>query len=159
MENPPKVYEWVAKISISPVSGAAGFIPFPWDPKECFGKANLVPVQMEFEGIPYRGDIANMGDGPCIVMLKAIRAQLGKKDGDTVAIRLWHDTEPRIVVAPTDLAKAFETSPAAQEAWNRFSPSRRKEYVQWIESAKRAETRTDRVTKAVVLIAEGKKLK
>ena len=44
-----------------------------------------------FDGIPYDGSIVNMGvkneDGSdCYIlgMLKAIRAQLGKGDGDTV---------------------------------------------------------------------------
>jgi hypothetical protein len=159
MEDPKKIYEWTALIGGGTGDGSGAFIPFPWDLKTSFGKGNLVPAWMEFDGEPYRGIIANMGSGPCIVLVKAIRQKIGKNGGDTVAIRLWLDTEPRIVEAPDDLKASFETNPLATEAWEKFSPSRRKEYVQWIESAKRAETRTDRVTKATALIAEGKKLK
>ena len=55
-----------------------------------FGKGR-VKVHTTFDGIPYDGSIVNMGvkneDGSvCYIlgMMKAIRAQLGKGDGDTV---------------------------------------------------------------------------
>ena len=63
---------------------------FPWNIREEFGKGR-VKVRATFDGIPYDGSIVNMGvknkDGSvCYIlgMLKAIRAQLGKGDGDTV---------------------------------------------------------------------------
>ena len=62
----------------------------PWNIREEFGKGR-VKVHATFDGIPYDGSIVNMGvkneDGSvCYIlgMLKAIRAQLGKGDGDTV---------------------------------------------------------------------------
>ena len=63
---------------------------FPWNIREEFGKGR-VKVRAAFDGIPYDGSIVNMGvknkDGSvCYIlgMRKAIRAQLGKGDGDTV---------------------------------------------------------------------------
>lgn len=63
---------------------------FPWNIREEFGKGR-VKVRATFDGIPYDGSIVNMGvrnkDGSvCYIlgMRKAIRAQLGKGDGDTV---------------------------------------------------------------------------
>jgi hypothetical protein len=159
MEPATRIYEWEARIAGGVGDGSGAFVGFPWDLRECFGKANLVPVQVEFDGIPYRGSIANMGTGPCIGLLKDIRAKLGKQHGDTVKVRLWLDTEPRVVEAPEDLAAALTGTPAAQAVWDKLSTSHRREYAKWIEEAKKAETRSSRVAKALALLQEGKKLK
>lgn len=153
------VYEWQAVLVGGTGDGSGAFIAFPWDPKQCFGKANLVPVHVEFDGEPYRGSIANMGSGPCLVVLKAIRDKIGKQAGDTVSVRLWLDTEPRLVEPTPDLAKALGGEPGAQAAWDKLSTSHRRKYVRWIEDAKRDETRASRVAKAVVLLTEGRPLK
>src|SRR6185369_3965262 len=115
-----RIFEWDGIISGGVGDGSGAFVGFPWDTKECFGKSNLVPVRVEFDGHPYRGSIANMGSGPCIGMLKEIRAKLGKSHGDTVKVRLWLDTEPRVVEAPDQLAAAMKSAPAAQAVWDKL---------------------------------------
>ncbi|MBM4379219.1 MAG: DUF1905 domain-containing protein [Deltaproteobacteria bacterium] len=46
----------------SDASGAACFVNFPWDLKETYGKGNLVPVQVLWNGrVPYRDSLARMG--------------------------------------------------------------------------------------------------
>ena len=84
-----KQYEYDAVIRELPEKGGA-YVVFPWNIREEFGKGR-VKVHATFDGIPYDGSIVNMGvkneDGSvCYIlgMLKAIRAQLGKGDGDTV---------------------------------------------------------------------------
>lgn len=84
-----KTYEYDAVIHELPEKGGA-YVVFPWNIREEFGKGR-VKVRATFDGIPYDGSIVNMGvrnkDGSvCYIlgMRKAIRAQLGKGDGDTV---------------------------------------------------------------------------
>ena len=60
------------------------------------------------------------------------------------------------VVVPKDLAAALKKNRKAREAFEAFSPSHRREYIEWIESAKREETRTRRLETALAQIAEGK---
>jgi uncharacterized protein YdeI (YjbR/CyaY-like superfamily) len=57
---------------------------------------------------------------------------------------------------PEDLLAALETSPAAMEHFEKFSPSKRKDYVEWITEAKSGATRKKRLDTAVEWIAEGK---
>jgi len=59
---------------------------------------------------------------------------------------------------PGDLARALARNAGARAAFDAFSPSARREYVEWIEEAKREETRAKRVATAVAQLAEGKKL-
>jgi Bacteriocin-protection, YdeI or OmpD-Associated len=61
------------------------------------------------------------------------------------------------IAPPEDLAQALAKSDAARALWATMAPSHRKEYVGWIEEAKRADTRARRVDKAVEMMAAGVK--
>ena len=68
------------------------YVIFPWDIRKAFGKGR-VKVHAEFDGIPYDGSIVNMGvkdsqGNVCYIIgvLKSIREQLKKRDGDSVHI-------------------------------------------------------------------------
>ncbi len=67
-------------------------------------------------------------------------------------------TAPKIVVVPEDFAAAMEKNPAAKMVFEKYAYTHRKEYVQWIEEAKRAETRTRRIEKALEMLVVEKKL-
>jgi uncharacterized protein YdeI (YjbR/CyaY-like superfamily) len=58
--------------------------------------------------------------------------------------------------APPDLNRALAKSKKAATAFAAFSPICRREYIEWIADAKRAETREQRIATAVTWIAEGK---
>ena len=82
-----RIYQYKAVIHTIPQKGGA-YIEFPYDIRKEFGKGK-VKVHVTFDGIAYDGSIVNMGvkntDGSiCYIigMLKAIREQLGKSEGD-----------------------------------------------------------------------------
>jgi uncharacterized protein YdeI (YjbR/CyaY-like superfamily) len=60
------------------------------------------------------------------------------------------------LAVPADLVKALKGSARARATFEKFPPSHRREYVQWITDAKREETRRKRVATAVAQMAEGK---
>ncbi len=57
---------------------------------------------------------------------------------------------------PADLLTVLKKTKGAKAIFDGFSPSCRREYVEWITEAKRAQTRERRVAQAVEWIAEGK---
>lgn len=57
---------------------------------------------------------------------------------------------------PADLAAALAANASAQAHFARFAPSQQREYTEWLEEAKRPETRSKRLAQAVEWIAEGK---
>lgn len=57
---------------------------------------------------------------------------------------------------PADLAAAIKANAKAAATWAAFSPSHKREYVEWVVEAKQAETRQRRIAQAVGWIAEGK---
>jgi uncharacterized protein YdeI (YjbR/CyaY-like superfamily) len=60
------------------------------------------------------------------------------------------------LVVPDDLAAALAKSKTTRAAFDAFSPSQRREYVEWITEAKSDATRTKRMAQALEWIAEGK---
>jgi uncharacterized protein YdeI (YjbR/CyaY-like superfamily) len=81
-------------------------------------------------------------------VLKAIREQLGKGPGDDVVVTLTRDDAPRTVTVPDDLAAALEAA-ERRAAFDALSYSHQREYVEWIDEAKRADTRARRISEAV----------
>jgi Bacteriocin-protection, YdeI or OmpD-Associated/Domain of unknown function (DUF1905) len=154
----PGTISFTATVEQGDDEGEAAWIVFPHDLKATYGIGNLVPVIATFDGIEYRGSIAKMGPEPLLLIRKDVRAQLGKAKGDTVEVKVTLDTSKREVEVPEDLERALEGNPKSKAGFDGMSYSRRREYVQWIESAKRAKTRESRVAKAVKMVAEGKKL-
>jgi uncharacterized protein YdeI (YjbR/CyaY-like superfamily) len=60
------------------------------------------------------------------------------------------------VETPVELSAALKKNRAAGKAFAAFSPSCKREYVEWVADAKRPETRERRIVQAVEWIAEGK---
>lgn len=57
---------------------------------------------------------------------------------------------------PAELAASLKKNKAAAKIFAEFSPSCKREYIDWIVEAKRPETKEKRVTQAVEWIADGK---
>lgn len=84
-----------------------------------------------------------------MVIDAGMRAAANLSHGQVIAASLVPDREPRSVEIPADLAAALAAAPEAQAAFNRLALSHRREYVQWIEEAKRPETRTRRIAETL----------
>lgn len=145
-----------AEIHANAVGGCWVIVPF--DVEEVFG-AKRVKVQVTFDGRPhppYRGSLVRMGEPHHILLMrKEIREQIGKAPGDTVRVVVWKDVEPRTVTVPTDLAEALSADHDARAAFDALSYTHRKEYVQWVEEAKRADTRDRRIVRTVEMVKAG----
>lgn len=69
------------------------------------------------------------------------------------------DTEPRVIEAPVDLKKLFKTEKEAKLFFEKLAYAHQREYVIWINEAKRDETRQARITKTIEMLRKGKKTK
>jgi len=121
------------------------------------GDRARIPVVGTADGQPIRTSAAPMGGVHLFPFNKQMQKATGKGVGDTVTFAIERDEQPRTVKAPADLTKALAKHAAAKKAFAALSYSHKKEYVQWIEEAKREDTRARRIEKAVAMIAEGKR--
>lgn len=137
----------------------AAFVEFPFSTEEIFGKKGQVKIKAVFDDkVEYRGSLAKMKSECHILGLtQEIRKQLGKSFGDEVSISLTEDKEERIVEIAEDIVLLFNENSDAKELFDKMSYTHRKEYIRWIEEAKKPETRENRKVKMIRMILDGKK--
>jgi uncharacterized protein YdeI (YjbR/CyaY-like superfamily) len=68
----------------------------------------------------------------------------------------YTDAKTKTVILPQDFETALKQKTKAGEFYNALSFTNRKEYVIWIVSARREETRKDRIEKAIQKLVSGK---
>lgn len=142
------VQEFSAVIQDAGGNGGA-FVIVPFDVEQVFGVKRLKALAT-IDGVPYRGSVVRMGGSEhMLLILKEIRRQIGKGPGDEVTITLQEDTAPRRVELAEDVAAALAAQPGAAAAFAQLAYTHQREYVQWIEEAKRADTRARRISRMV----------
>lgn len=137
----------------------AAYVEFPFLVQELFGKKGQVKIKAVFDGkVEYRGSLSKMkSDCHILGLTQDIRKQLGKSFGDEVEVELWEDLEERKVSIPEDVHQLFNSNEEAQQIFEKLSYTHQKEYIRWIEDAKKQETRDQRKEKMMRMLREGKK--
>jgi len=105
----------------------------------------------------YRTTIASMGGRFLVPLSAENRAAADVAAGDEVEVRIEADTSPREVAVPADLAVALAADQQARAFFETLAPSHRKEWVRWIDEAKRAQTRTSRLSATIDALRTGKR--
>ena len=125
------------------------YIEIPFDVEKVYG-AKRVKVKATFDGIEYRGSIVRMGLSCYMIgITKALRTKIGKQPGDTVEVTVEKDEEERVVELPEDFKSMIEKDSEVNEFWKALSFSMQKKYSTWITSAKKEETRKNRMEEAL----------
>ncbi len=98
-----------------------------------------------------------MGNGKLFLPVKSeIRRKIKKDEGDLVHIILYPDNEPLEV--PEEMLICLQDEPQALTFFNSLSESEQKFYIEWVYSAKKEETKIDRLAKAINRLMQGLKL-
>ncbi|MDX6357828.1 MAG: hypothetical protein QOH37_882 [Nocardioidaceae bacterium] len=130
-------------------------IPVPDDVVAALGGGNRPPVTITVNGYTYRTTAVRMGGRFLVPLSAEHREAAGLTAGETIAVDIELDTAPREVALPTDLASALDD--AARTAYDALSYTHRKEWVRWVEEARKPETRATRIEKTVAGLRAGKK--
>ncbi len=69
----------------------------------------------------------------------------------------YADSKTKTIILPEDLAKAFKKNTSARKVFDALAFSHRREYVEWIVTAKREETRLTRIEGTIEKLLAGKK--
>jgi bifunctional DNA-binding transcriptional regulator/antitoxin component of YhaV-PrlF toxin-antitoxin module len=131
-------------------------LPIPAEAVATFDSGKRPKVKVSFNGYSYRSTVAAFGDVFMLPLSKEHRDAAGVKAGDEVEVTLELDTEPRIVKVPDDLAAALEEG-GVTAVFAALAPSKRKEHVRQVTSAKAEETRQRRIAKIVATLNEALK--
>jgi hypothetical protein len=132
-------------------------IEVPEDVVAALGSGSRPAVTVTVGGHSYRTTVARMGGRFLVPLSAENRTAAGVAAGDEVDVGIEPDTAPREVEVPADLADALAHDDAARVTFDGLSFTHRKEWVRWVEEAKKAETRATRLAKTVESLREGKR--
>ncbi|WP_276131835.1 YdeI/OmpD-associated family protein [Polluticoccus soli] len=101
--------------------------------------------------------LAPMSGGGLFLPVKAeVRKKIKKEAGDKVHIILYPDTD--VLEIPAELELCLHDEPKALAFFNKLSESQRKYYINWIYSAKKEETRVNRLAQTISRLQQGLKM-
>jgi Bacteriocin-protection, YdeI or OmpD-Associated/Domain of unknown function (DUF1905) len=132
-------------------------IEVPQDVVAALGTGKRPPVRVSIGGHTYRTTVARMGGRFLVPLSAENRTAAGVAAGDEVDVDIEPDAEPREVQVPADMAEALARDDVARGNFEAMSFTHRKEWVRWVDEAKKAETRASRLAKTVESLRGGKR--
>jgi uncharacterized protein YdeI (YjbR/CyaY-like superfamily) len=102
------------------------------------------------------GRITSPKDLPSDKVLLAYIKEVKKLNDDGARLPAKYVGEKKEIVIPDYFLKELRKNKSALKSFECFSPSHKREYIEWIVEAKKEETRIKRITKTIELLLEGK---
>jgi hypothetical protein len=89
---------------------------------------------------------------------RKLSAKAGADAGDIVTLEIAPAAKEPEPTIPADLKKALAgTTPKTRAVWSDITPIARRDWIQWMTSAKQPETRARRIKNACSMLAAGKR--
>jgi bifunctional DNA-binding transcriptional regulator/antitoxin component of YhaV-PrlF toxin-antitoxin module len=131
---------------------SATYVLVPASIMKTFAGRIRVPVRMTINGVEHRTTICDMGLGPALGVPGPVRKAAGIERGDRITVSVEEDRDERTVAVPADLRRAMAA--AELKTFDGLAFSHRKEYVLWVEDAKKPETRARRIAQVCEKLRE-----
>lgn len=139
-------------------TGNRFFIRVPFDPNEVWGQKERHYIRGTVNGHMIRGPLTPEGTQFIIPLNPSWRRETDIETGTEVEVTLAPEGAQIATLAP-DIVTALKDAPEALTFFESLATFYRNGYIQWIEAAKRPETRATRIARMVSLLKAGKKQK
>lgn len=135
-----------------PGKGSWTYVEIIEIPKEKRARGGHVRVKGTIDDYEIKGfSLMPMKNGHLFLPVRGeIRKKIGKKAGDYVHLSFYADNEP--IEIPEDLLLCLLDDPIAHEIFKSYSEGKKKMFIDWINSAKRMETKADRIAKTLDML-------
>lgn len=110
-------------------------VDIPGAVSHAFEQTGYIPVRGTLNGWAIRATLVKGGEYR-LFLNGEMRKRAKVEVGDLVEVALELDLEDRAIPMPQALASAFRQTPQAQAAFDRLTPSRRKEILAYLNSLK-----------------------
>jgi len=143
----------------APMEGKGwSFVTMPKSASAQLPARGRVAVEGMVNGFEFRSSAFPDGDGSHNSQVNAVMREGAKVSvGDTAQFSLSPSTDAVKVTVPADLSAALKKSAKAGAQWDAITPKARAEWVSWIASAKKEETRAARTGKTIERLTKGEK--
>ena len=139
-------------------AGSWTFLTLPKSASATLPSRGMTTVDGTINGVSFRATLEPDGQrSHWLKVTPKLREAAGVDAGDVVTLEIApaaEEPEPRV---PADLRKALAAAPKARASWLCLTSVARRDWIHWIASAKRAETRARRVDSACAMLAAGKR--
>lgn len=141
-------------------AGKAGegwtFLVLPKDASEKLPSRSMQSVDGTLNGTVFQTTLEPDGQGSHWMKVDdALRKKAGAKAGDSVKVEMEpvkDEPEPNV---PADIQNALNDNPKALHTWNDITAVARRDWIHWITSGKKAETRPKRIVTAIDKLQKG----
>ncbi|MBN6152761.1 DUF1905 domain-containing protein [Xanthomonas sp. AmX2] len=134
------------------------FLVLPGEASAKLPTRSMVTVDGTLAGHPFQATLEPDGQGSHWLKVdEALQQAAGVAAGETVALEMAPvavEPEPPV---PPDLREALAAHPAARAQWDDITAVARRDWIFWISSGKKAETRVKRIHTACDMLASGKR--
>ncbi len=138
--------------------GSFTFVAIPFSPREAWGAMPRYHVTGTINGISVRGTLGALGQDYFLRLGAAWMRDSGVEPETNVTVRLSLEGPQEGNIAP-DITKALSGNKKAKAFFDGLPTFYRKNFIRWIESAKREETRVKRINEMMKLLEESKREK
>jgi hypothetical protein len=132
------------------------FFVLPKSASEKLPTRSMQSVDGTLNGVEFQVTLEPDGQGSHWMKVeKELSRAAGVKAGDTVKVEIEpvkEEPEPKV---PADMQKALKANPKAMETWRDITAVARRDWIHWITSGKKAETRPKRIVTAVDKLQKG----
>jgi hypothetical protein len=133
------------------------FLRLPQEASDQLPARSMVSVEGTFNGVVFQATFEPDGQGGHWLRVEPeLQELVGVSVGDEVTLEIAPvkvEPEPKV---PLDLLKALESAiPKARETWESITPMARRDWIFWIVSGKKAETRVKRIEVALSKLSAG----
>jgi len=141
-----------------PKDAAWSFLVLPASASARLPTRSMVTVDGTLAGHAFQVTLEPDGQGSHWLKVEEdLRQAAGVSVGDAVALAIVpvaEEPEPRV---PADIREALDDHPAARATWDDITAIARRDWIHWIVSGKKAETRVKRIATACDMLAKGKR--
>lgn len=144
---------------LRPIEGEGWlFFRLPKAASDQLSTRSMTSVEGTLNGIAFQTALKPDGEGGHWMKVEGELLRSGEfRSGVQVDVemeQMLQEPEPEV---PSDLQEALDAAPAAMAVWMDITPIARRDWIQWITSGKKAETRGIRIGKAMDMLAHGKR--
>jgi len=142
----------------TPKAATWAFVVLPPTASAQLPTRSMVTVEGTLDGHAFQTTLEPDGAGSHWFKVdRALRDAAGIAAGDVVELALSPVAEEPEPAVPTDVRKALADHPAAHTQWETLKAVQRRDWIHWITSGKKAETRVRRLASACDMLGSGKR--
>ena len=139
--------------------GSWTFLTLPKNASAKLPSRGMTAIEGTINGVSFQAMLEPDGQkGHWLKADRKLSEAAGVEAGDVVTLEIApaaQEPEPKV---PVDLRKALAgAAPKARALWSDITPIARRDWIHWIVSAKRPETRARRIDNACAMLATGKR--